>query len=112
MPIRLIKHDARYTIRIEQVVFEVKRLAPDLEAALFDQLGQTEKKQERVTIAIDLLERALVGWEGLTAEDGQPVPFAKERIRELPWLVLINLALQVALGGHQVDPPQPATLTP
>ena len=36
------------------------------------------------------LQRALSGWEGLEFEDGSPIPFSKEMIKEL-WEVNPNL---------------------
>jgi len=103
MALRIITQNETYEIATEGASFELKRLSPDIEAAFFDRLETAKTHADKVKASLELLDRALVGWQGIEGPDGQ-LAFSKDRIRDLDWLLIATLAVRAATGGAAPDP--------
>jgi len=68
--------------------------------AVFDVI--TQDAMDAVVLAsADLLERVLIGWEGVAGEDGEPIPFATEAKKDLLNITYVRHALFSAYSEIQ-----------
>ena len=68
--------------------------------AVFDVI--TQEAMDAVVLASgDLLDRVLIGWEGVAREDGEPIAFSSEAKKDLLDITYVRHALFGAYGEVQ-----------
>lgn len=93
---KLVNGLAPSWIEYEGARFQVRPLT---QLGLIDVQNEVQRRGQKMTMSargIELiLEDCLIAWEGITAEDGSPIPLSAAAKRELPIQAMVNIAGQV-----------------
>ncbi len=106
MPIRIIRDDERLTFTYGDARIYYRRIPAHIRRQLFAR--HTKRGQiDAHGLMLDLLDYAILDWEGVVDEAGQPLPYSRELLGYLPAEVTDALA-DALNAASPVDPKEAA----